>query len=123
MSNFSIAISGLNVAQRAFELIGNNMANAATEGYHRQKIELTPAYTSQAGGFMLGGGVEIGDVTRIVDSLLEAEIDRQNSLLSQTEQECATLQTIENMPPMKDIKNAYEKEHEIHEEEQKRKII
>ena len=71
MTNFSIGISGLSAAQAALDVIGNNIANAATEGYHRQRIELTPAYSSQTGSVLLGGGVDVAGVTRLVDNLLE----------------------------------------------------
>jgi len=96
MDSFSIGISGLQAAQRAFDIIGNNVANAATDGYHRQRIELRPAYSSQAGAILLGGGVDVVGVTRLIDGLLEQEILRQESLLGQVSQEFATLQTVEN---------------------------
>ena len=37
MSNFDIGLSGLDAARKGLDIIGNNIANAATEGYHRQK--------------------------------------------------------------------------------------
>ena len=43
MDSFSIGLSGLDAAQKALDTIGNNIANAATEGYHRQSCLL---YTS-----------------------------------------------------------------------------
>ncbi len=97
MSNYSIGISGLDAAQKAIDIIGNNIANAATEGYHRQKIELSPAYSSQEGSILLGGGVDIASVTRIIDALLGREILRQQSSLGQVSQELTSLQTIENV--------------------------
>ncbi len=96
MDSFSIGISGLEAAQRAFDIIGNNVANAATDGYHRQRIELRPAYLSQVGELILGGGVDVVGITRLIDGLLEHEILRQGSLLGQVSQEFATLQTVEN---------------------------
>ncbi len=96
MNSFSIGISGLEAAQRAFDIIGNNVANAATDGYHRQRIELRPAYSSQVGAVLLGGGVDVVGITRLIDGLLEQEILRQGSLLGQVSQEFATLQTVEN---------------------------
>ncbi len=96
MDSFSIGISGLQAAQKAFDIIGNNIANAATDGYHRQRIELRPAYSSQVGSILLGGGVEVSGITRLIDGLLEQEILRQGSLLGQVSQEFATLQTVEN---------------------------
>jgi flagellar hook-associated protein 1 FlgK len=95
MQNYSIALSGLGAAQKALEIVGNNVANAATDGYHRQRIELSPAYASQVGSVLLGGGVNIAGVTRMIDMLLEQEVFRQQSSLGQVSQELTTLQTIE----------------------------
>jgi len=96
MDSFSIGISGLQAAQKAFNVIGNNIANAATKGYHRQRIELRSAYTSQVGSTLIGGGVEVAGITRLIDNLLEQEILRQESLLGQISQEFGTLRTVEN---------------------------
>jgi len=94
MSNFDIGISGINAAQEAFAVIGNNIANAATDGYHRQRIELTPSVTSGVGSAALGG-VQVAGVTRMIDELLQQEIFRQQSSLSQVSQELSTLGTVE----------------------------
>ncbi|MHC4636993.1 MAG: flagellar hook-associated protein FlgK [Planctomycetota bacterium] len=96
MYDFSIGISGLKAAQNAMDVIGNNMANAATDGFHRQRIDLSPAYSSQYGETLLGGGVEVKSITRMIDTLLEQEILRQDSSLEQLNQEYNTLRTIEN---------------------------
>jgi len=96
MDSFNIGISGVNAAQKALEIIGNNMANAATDGYHRQRVDLTPAYTSSIGSIPSGGGVDIAGVTRLIDGLLQKEIFRQQSSLDEVSQELATLRTIEN---------------------------
>jgi len=96
MDSFGIGISGLNAAQRAFDIIGNNIANAATEGYHRQRLNLTPAYSSQVEGVILGGGVDVAGITRIIDSFLQKEIFRQQSSLEQVSQELSMLSTVEN---------------------------
>ena len=97
MADYSIGLSGLDAAQKALDVIGNNIANAATAGYHRQSIELSPAFSLQQGSTLLGGGVDIKGVTRSLDSLLEQEILRQESSLSQISREATTLQTIENI--------------------------
>ena len=96
MDSFSIGISGLQAAQKAFDIIGNNVANAATDGYHRQRIELRAANTSQVGEIISGGGVDVVGVTRLINELLEKEIFRQESLLGQISQEFSTLRTVEN---------------------------
>jgi len=96
MDSIGIGISGLNAAQWAFNIIGNNIANAATEGYHRQRLNLTPAYSSQVDGVLLGGGVDISGISRIIDGFLQNEIFRQQSSLEQVSQELAMLRTVEN---------------------------
>ena len=95
MADFSIGLSGLDAARKALDIIGNNIANAATEGYHRQRIDFTPAYSSQQGSTFLGGGVDIKGVTRLIDTLMEQEILRQRSTMEHVSQESATLSTIE----------------------------
>ena len=95
MDSFSIGLSGLDAAQKALDTIGNNIANAATPGYHRQRISLTPARTSQVGSLVLGGGVDVAGVFRMIDRLLEQELLRQQSSLGQVSQEFTTLRTVE----------------------------
>ncbi|MGD8787034.1 MAG: flagellar hook-associated protein FlgK [Phycisphaerales bacterium] len=96
MDGFAIGVSGLHAAEQAFGIIGNNIANAATEGYHRQRVDLAPSYSSQIGSTIVGGGVEFIGVTRIIDGLLDMEISRQKSILEHVSQEVGTLRTIEN---------------------------
>jgi flagellar hook-associated protein 1 len=95
MSDFSIGLSGLDAAQKALEIIGNNMANAATDGYHRQQIQLSPSYSTQDGTNLVGGGVNFEGVSRAIDKLLEQQIVRQDSILEQLSQELQTMQTVE----------------------------
>jgi flagellar hook-associated protein 1 FlgK len=96
MQNYTIGLSGINAAQEAISVIGNNIANAATEGYHRQRVELVPASASSSNLAQSGGGVDVGNVTRMIDRLLELEILRQQSSLGQVSQELSTLSTIED---------------------------
>ncbi|UCF43631.1 MAG: flagellar hook-associated protein FlgK [Planctomycetota bacterium] len=96
MDSFSVGLSGLDAAKKGLDIVGNNIANAATPGYHRQRVELSPAYMSEIGGILLGGGVVYEGVTRLIDSFLEGEILRQQSSLGQVSQELATLRSIES---------------------------
>ena len=97
MANFDIGLSGIHAAQSAFNIIGNNIANAATDGYHRQRINFTPAYSSTQGVTMIGGGVKVAGIIRMIDKLLEQEIYQQQSSMEQTSQELATLRTVESI--------------------------
>jgi flagellar hook-associated protein FlgK len=97
MSNFSIGLSGLNAAYTAFDIIGNNIANAATEGYHRQRVELVPSAVSQSNLIASGGGVNVAGITRMIDGLLEREIVRQKSSYGEVSQELTTMSSVETM--------------------------
>jgi len=97
MSDYSIGISGLIAAQKALDVIGNNIANAATEGYHRQRIELSPSVSVREGSMIFGRGVDVESVARMIDGLLEQEILRQQSSLSQVDRELVMLQTVESV--------------------------
>ena len=95
MQNYAIGLSGLNAAQTALDIIGNNVANAATEGYHRQRVELSPSATGRIGYVETGAGVDVAGVTRMIDGLLEREIMRQKSAYGQVSQELSVLSSIE----------------------------
>ena len=96
MDSFGIGISGLNAAQKAFEVIGNNIANAATDGFHRQRINLSPAYAAQVGTVLMGGGVDVTSIVRIIDGLLQKEMFNQESSLEQVSKELTTLRMVES---------------------------
>lgn len=68
------ALTGLHVNQRTMAVISNNIANANTEGYSRQIVDLE---SMVYGGN--GAGVRIEDVTRKVDKYLQTSIYNQTS--------------------------------------------
>jgi len=94
MASFEIGLSGIDAAQAALDVVGNNVANAATEGYHRQRVELVPSSNTQGGG-LADGGVEIAGVRRLIDQLLEREIVGQQSAYGQVSQELSALSMLE----------------------------
>ena len=94
MGSFGIGLSGLKVAQHLIELTSTNIANATTEGYHRQE----PIIRS----LDLGSGADIGvagaliaTVKRGTNELVEKELVRQESILGQTSTELDILRLIE----------------------------
>ncbi len=80
MSTFSgltAALSGLYAQQRAMDIAGQNIANANTDGYSRQRLDTqsvggsaVPALFSIADGST--GGVTVAGVSRVQDAFLEA---------------------------------------------------
>ncbi|MCP4452562.1 MAG: flagellar hook-associated protein FlgK, partial [Planctomycetes bacterium] len=96
MSSYDIALSGMNAAQTAFDVIGNNIANAATEGYHKQRLVLSPVDHGLSLRTASGQGVAVEQVVRQIDTLMEQEILRQQSLLGRVDREAVTLSTLES---------------------------
>ncbi len=95
MGNMSIGLSGIIVAQHAIEIVGTNIANAGTDGYHRQTPAII-AISTQSPASPSTGGAEITMVRRAMDGLLEAEILRNQPLQGQLAQELMTLEAIES---------------------------
>ncbi|MGZ4165661.1 MAG: flagellar hook-associated protein FlgK [Solirubrobacteraceae bacterium] len=83
------ALSGLQAAQAAIDTTSENIANANTAGYTRQRVNLVesgaltiPALTQQGGGTQLGTGVSLSDVSRIRDQFLDVQYRAQNTATS-----------------------------------------
>lgn len=60
----------LNAAQVGLQVVGNNIANANTEGYIRTRLEQTPATAFRQGGLIKGQGVRPTGVKQIIDQAL-----------------------------------------------------
>lgn len=56
--------TALSVNQKSIEVIGNNISNVNTEGYSRQTADLTPYPSMNFGGFFVGQGVVVSNVSR-----------------------------------------------------------
>lgn len=63
--------SALLAFQRAMGTVGHNVANAATPGYSRQRVEFE-ARPGLPGRITIGQGVDVGNLRRLADSLVFA---------------------------------------------------
>jgi flagellar hook-associated protein 1 len=83
-STFNTAVKGLNAQQTALSTSSNNISNANTEGYSRQRVDLKEDITYEIAGVgRIGTGVKIEDVVRTVDGLVDYQIRNENSTLNQ----------------------------------------
>jgi flagellar hook-associated protein 1 FlgK len=64
----------LEVNQKSIEVVGNNISNINTEGYSRQEAVLEPYPSLNFGGFFIGQGVRVSDVSRQHDVFIEKQI-------------------------------------------------
>lgn len=74
MLSLNNALSGLKVNQSALTTLSHNIANANTPGYSRQVVKQESQYIEGT-----GVGVQISDVTRVVDEYLQRATLVQNS--------------------------------------------
>ncbi len=73
--SLQIGRTGLLASQAALQVVGQNLANLSTDGYHRQKITLAPERSQEIGpGLFVGRGVTIQSITRVIDEALEARL-------------------------------------------------
>jgi flagellar hook-associated protein 1 FlgK len=73
-TSLNIALQGLQVNQRTMATISNNIANANTEGYSKQTVQLASLAVDG-----VGQGVRVEDVIRKVDQFLINAIQKQSS--------------------------------------------
>lgn len=78
-----IGQTGLLASQAALEVVGNNLANLATPGYHRQSVNLAPSPSQEIQkGVFAGRGVQLQSIVRRIDEALEARL--RGSIASQS---------------------------------------
>ena len=70
----NIGSSGLRAVQQALSTTSNNIVNANTEGYSRQRVDLDGTPSQRYGDAFLGTGVTVTSVTRAYDEHLTAQV-------------------------------------------------
>jgi flagellar hook-associated protein 1 FlgK len=100
-SGLSTALTGLQAARRGLDVTGQNIANANTEGYTRQRVQqesigapTTPALWSTYDG--PGQGVQVTGVQRLNDDFLTARARTEASTLAEMTGRQATLAGVES---------------------------
>ena len=83
-SSLNVGAQGLFAAQRALDVAGQNISNANTDGYSRQRVQqsarggsVVPAMFSRSGAD--SGGVDILGTERIRDGFLEARAHQEHA--------------------------------------------
>jgi len=90
-NSLNIGYTGLSAAQVGINTTGNNITNAETEGYTRQRVvqsAQTPLFTDSGN---VGNGVEIQDIERVFDNYV---FDRYTSVSADKEYAEFTEQTL-----------------------------
>lgn len=79
MSSLQIGSNALQANQIGLQVIGQNIANANTEGYIREELILSPAETQKIGKLTLGLGVNVDAVIQKIDNALEERLRNATS--------------------------------------------
>ena len=68
------SLSGLLAFQRNLATTSHNIANVNTEGFSRQRVNLVALPAENIGGSLIGQGVGIGGIERVLDGFQVAEV-------------------------------------------------
>lgn len=86
------------VNQDVLSTVGHNISNVNTEGYSRQRAELSASEAMDNIGYgQIGTGVEINDITRARDHLLDVQYRKELTNFSKWEKQDAALAQIEDI--------------------------
>ena len=80
------AVSGLMAFQRSLDTTGHNIANANTDGYSRQRVDLATRPAMFTGGSYLGQGVNITNISRSYDQFLTNQVRLSSSAFGEVDQ-------------------------------------
>jgi flagellar hook-associated protein 1 FlgK len=69
-----IGLSALLAQQRALATTSNNIANANTPGYSRQRVELSERTAERMGNDAVGTGVQAGNTRRVTDDIIADQL-------------------------------------------------
>ncbi len=100
MSLFSIlnmSGSALQAQQVGLQVTANNIANAGTDGYHRQSVDYRTAGSYWTSGLLLGSGVTAADVASAYDKFTESRLFEEHSHQGYTEEMNAAYEVLQSL--------------------------
>ncbi len=68
------SLSGLQAAQEALQVTGNNIANVNTPGYSQETVQQSTVTPSFVGGQFYGNGTQVSNVQRAYSSFLQSQV-------------------------------------------------
>jgi len=93
----SIGLSGINTAEQALSTASHNIANAQTEGFSRQRVQVDTRPPQLTGVGALGTGVKVNNVKRIHDEFVSSEMRSNASIASSLETNYGFTSQVDNM--------------------------
>lgn len=93
----NIGVSALLAYQRTLTTTGHNIANANTEGYNRQRVELATRIPQQLGESWVGTGVQVTQITRQYDQFLANSVRSSLSATSEMDTYYTNASRLDNL--------------------------
>ena len=93
----SIGLSGAKMAKRSLATASHNIANAQTEGFSRQRVEIDTRPPQLTGVGAIGTGVQINNISRVHDNFVSAEMRSNASIASGLQTNYEFTSQIDNM--------------------------
>lgn len=90
-----IGLSALLAHRRAMEVTSHNLANAATEGYTRQRAEYLPPSPEEVRPGPVGRGVDVATIRRVADALIDERLRASASEVHRLKALRDSLRTVE----------------------------
>ncbi|MEO6594061.1 MAG: flagellar hook-associated protein FlgK, partial [Planctomycetota bacterium] len=91
-------LRALTAARLGMQTSGNNVANANTLGYSRQRVDLASSLPfGVAGGYQIGTGVDVRGISRMTDDGLERRLQMQLGLVGSAEVDQSRYREIESV--------------------------
>lgn len=93
--SLNIGSESLFASRQGVDTAGHNIANAQTEGFSRQRINLEARTPSETRGVVIGNGVFVKNITRAHDQFLEKQINDTHQEAGQSQARFDTMKPLE----------------------------
>ena len=97
LNSLYIGQSSIFANQKNMSVIGNNVANANTDGYSRQEVQMEPWPTVERGGLSFGQGVKLGEIARAHDMFVTDRLRNTGQEFGQAEGKATPLTELERI--------------------------
>jgi flagellar hook-associated protein 1 len=91
------AVSGLMAFQRSLDTTSHNIANVNTEGYSRQRVELTTNTPNFTGGNYIGQGVNVSAVTHNYDQFINSQLTSSTTAFGESDVLATMASRVDNL--------------------------
>jgi len=96
-SLLSIGRTGLQTSQSQLNTTGNNITNATTPGYSRQRVDVVSADSFQTAAGFIGTGSRAIDIERVVNKFVTEQVRISGSTFNQLDQYATKLSNLDNL--------------------------